>query len=110
MSRHDTRNPYPFHDAPRYDADRAARMAAAVAKHDARKAHAERVNRWARRAVFALVALACVAVFYVASEPGPDLGRYDAMRGPAVIASGLSIGACVDMMTRDVATACERVR
>ena len=45
------RNPYPFHDMPRYDAERAARMAAAaVANHDERKRRAARNNRLARLA------------------------------------------------------------
>jgi len=59
------RNAYPFHVArERYGAEHAARMAAAVARHDARKARAAAVNRLARLAVFACVLFAMIAVFY----------------------------------------------
>lgn len=61
------RNPYPFHDAPRYDAERAARMAAAVAKHDARKRRAAMVNRLCRLAVLAMGAVLAVLIFYGAA-------------------------------------------
>ena len=67
MTRHDARNPYPFHDAPRYDAERAARMAAAVAKHDARKRRAAMVNRLARLAALAIGAVLAVLIFYGAA-------------------------------------------
>lgn len=90
-------------------ADR-ARMAAAVARADAARAAARRRERLARLAVVAAVVAVAVAMFYAASGPDPDLARYDAMRGPAVIASGLTIGACMDLFSRDVADACERVR
>lgn len=62
------RNPYPFHDAPRYDADRAARMAAAVAKHDARKRRAAMVNRLARLAIMCGAVALAVAMFYSATN------------------------------------------
>ena len=61
------RNPYPFHDMPRYDAERAARMAAAVAKHDERKRRAARNNRLARLAALAVGAVLAVLIFYGAA-------------------------------------------
>ena len=61
------RNPYPFHDMPRYDAERAARMAAAVAKHDERKRRAARVNRLCRLVALAMGAVIAVLFFYGAS-------------------------------------------
>lgn len=61
------RNLYPISDAPRYDADRAARMAAAVAAHDARKRRAAMVNRLARLAALALGAVMAVLIFYGAA-------------------------------------------
>ena len=68
MTRHDARNAYPFHNAPRYDAERTARMAAAVAAHDARKRRAAMVNRLARLAVLAMGAALAVAMFYSATN------------------------------------------
>ena len=68
MTRHDARNAYPFHNEPRYDAERAARMAAAVAAHDARKRRAAMVNRLARLAVLAMGAALAVALFYSATN------------------------------------------
>lgn len=62
------RDPYPFHNEPRYDAERAARMAAAVAAHDARKRRAAMVNRLARLAVLAMGAALAVALFYSATN------------------------------------------
>jgi hypothetical protein len=62
------RDPYPFHNEPRYDAERAARMAAAVAAHDARKRRAAMVNRLARLAVLAMGAALAVAMFYSATN------------------------------------------
>lgn len=59
------RNQYPFHaDRTRYSADHAARMAAAVARGEARRARARRNERLARLAVFACVAFAMLAIFY----------------------------------------------
>lgn len=57
----------PFHNEPRYDAERAARMAAAVAAHDERKRRAARVNRVCRLAVCALAVVAAVLIFYGAA-------------------------------------------
>lgn len=62
------RDPYPFHDAPRYDAERAARMAAAVAAHDARKCRAAMVNRLARLAILCGAVALAVALFYSATN------------------------------------------
>lgn len=60
-----SREPYPFHAArERYGSEHAARMAAAVARHDARKARAARNERLARLAVFACVTFFLIVLFY----------------------------------------------
>jgi hypothetical protein len=64
-----TREQYPFHnDRAKYSADHAARMAAAVARGEAKRAHARRNERIARAACILLVVGVLVCIFIHATN------------------------------------------